>query len=354
MVTLKNIRETQQKKIINKPRLPAILKIRGINNDGKNQTIVSNSSIKKLWSHLVFIDLRRQKTGNVFTVSRIPTTVFGLFNQLFALFASVDITKILGRNKLVIGHFYLNYNNPLNKVPLSKIIQLDSLLVHTIDWNDNEPQPHPCNVYRTFSIDTLQKKKHIQDIEIGCCFLFPLPEHKREEHIQRMCFHPILYELVSSFLFSYPKYQVIHYRMENDFSGFFFEQWKFSSLGECRENLFQQYQKKIKEVLDPNIPTLVVSHYYKDSEQVRDYDLQWKNLIHFILTPEQKSTLYNHLQFHISTPIREVDAVIDFILCTKPNVSCFIGCGGSTFSNSVCLYHNNQNCHIVDPVRILT
>jgi hypothetical protein len=137
--------------------------------------------------------------------------------------------------------------------------------------------------------------------------------------------------------------------MENDFTGHFWTGTHFGTIAECRENLFKQYQNTLKEVFNPDIPTLVVSHYYKDPEQPRDHDLEWPNLVHFTMTPESKAELCQHLQLPISTPMREVDAIIDYILCTTESVSSFIGCGGSSFSHSVLSYHNNHNCYLVNP-----
>ena len=264
------------------------------------------------------------------------------------MFAAVDLAKILGRNQLFIGNFYVNFRNTKNSVPLSKIIQLSSLLIPVYNW---DLQQEKNIVFCSCSLQTLQQQYSVKDLEVGCCFMFPLPGHKREEHIRAMRFHPIFYELISSFLQKYPSYQVVHYRMENDFPSYFFKKWHFTSLEECRAKLFQQYQNKLTTHFDPNIPTLVVSHYYKDPQQIKDHDLKWKNLIHFNLTPSQRTRLYQHLQLSPSTPMREVDAIIDFILSTTPNVCSFIGCGGSTFSGSVCLYHNNKNCTLVSPVK---
>ena len=332
------------------PKIPSVVIDHAMQ---KNRPIVlirkqQSLSIKTLWSHLVFVNRNHPKNGKV---KRTPTLVYGLFNQLYALFAAVDITKIVGRSKLLIGHFYVNFHNTKDSVPLSKVIQLESLLVTTMDW-DTIQEPTALSPLRTASLEVIQKQDHIRHLEIGCCFLFPLPEHDRGKHIRGLRFHPIFYELISSFLKTYPQYQVVHYRMENDFSSYFYKLWHFTTHEECRQNLSQQYQKKISQQFNPTIPTLVVSHYYKDPHQNRDHDLQWQNLIHFTLTPPQRNKLYQHLQLPISTPMREVDAIIDFILCTTPNVHSFIGCGGSTFTGSVCLFHNNQKpCAIVHPIK---
>jgi hypothetical protein len=288
---------------------------------------------------------------------RHPTIVYGLFNQLFALFAAVDLAKLLGRNQLVVANFYVNFKNRQNSVPLSRIIDLKSLLLPTLDWIPNKEPTHSLLLKHGLArpsncVQLLQKENHIQDLEIGCCFLFPVPGHDRAEHIKKMRFHPIFYQIISSFLEKYPKYQVVHYRMESDFTGHFFKGWRFNSLAECRKNLYKKYQENLAERFDPTIPTLVVSHYYKDPKQPRDHDLKWDNLVHFKLNPQQKTQLFRHLQLPETTPIREVEAVIDFILCTTPNVCNFIGCGGSTFSGSVCLFRNNQNCFNVHPVKM--
>lgn len=333
------------------PKIPSIVADNAVNKHVNLLFEQKKKSIQALWSHLVFVKISNQKksrSSRALRVCRSPTIVFGLFNQLFSLFAEVDITKILGRSRLYIGNFYVNFHNTKDSVPLSKIVQLQSLLVSTLDW-DTRQEPTPS---ASMSLEHLQKQNHVQNLEIGCCFMFPLPHHNREEHVRRLRFHPIFYELISSFLQTYPTYQVVHYRMENDFSEYFYKQWRFTTHQECRQHLFQQYQQIISKQLNPTIPTLIVSHYYKDSKQTRDHDLQWKNLIHFTLKPQQKIRLCQHLQLPLSTPMREVDAVIDFILCTTPNVHSFIGCGGSTFSGSVCMFHNHgKKCYLVQPVK---
>lgn len=311
---------------------------------------------KSLWTHLVFINAKQRRVGRKIIMTRIPIIVNGLFNQLYALFVAVDLTKILGRDHLVVGNFYVNINDKTHFVPLSRVIQLGSLLVYTTDWIVNKepvassllkhPIAHPPN-----SIQILQKHNHIIDLEVGCCFTLLLHGHTMDQHVRKMRFHPFFYQLVAPFLRTYPKYQVVHYRMENDFTEYFFKKWHFDTIQECRENLFQLYNNTLKEKFDPNTPTLVVSHYYKDPNQTRDHDLQWDNLIHFNLNHQQKAQLCQHLQLPTTIQMREIDAIIDFILCCTPNVSAFIGCGCSTFSGSVCMYYNNQNCSLVHPIK---
>lgn len=311
--------------------------------------------MKTLWSHLVFVNIKARRIGRIIVANRTPVIVYGLFNQLFSLFTAIDLAKILGRNMLFVGNFYVNFNNKNHSVPVSKVIHLHSLSIPTSDWVATR-QPQPSHLikntinYPADAVRLLRVEDRVVDLEIGCCFSFPLPNHTRQEHIQRLRFHPIFYQLVSSFLQQYPQYQVIHYRMESDFSTFFYKQYNFQTNQECRQYMHQQYQHLLTQHFDPTIHTLVVSHYYKDPHQCRDFDLQWNNLIHFNLKPDQKQLLCRHLQLPLTTPMREVDAIIDFILCTTPNVCKFIGNGGSTFSGSICLFRNNQKCFLVHPI----
>ena len=315
-------------------------------------------TMKSLWTHLVFVHARPKKVGRQSIMSRTPMVVNGLFNQMFALFAAVDLAKTLGRQHLVVGNFYVQFNVKQLSVPLSKVIQLPSLLIPTSDWNRNqEPTPsnllphHPVS-YPPDVLQRLQSEDSITNLEIGCCLLLPVLGHNRSPHIQQLRFHPIFYDIVSAFVNMYPVYQVVHYRMETDFTEAFFSGWGFNTIQEGRANLFQKYQNTFSNMFDPHLPTLVVSHYYKDVAQPRDHDLQWNNLIHFTLSTEQRSQLYNHLQIPHSSHMREIDAIIDFILCTTPNVLSFIGCGGSTFSDSVCLFRNYKNCSMINPHNI--
>ena len=323
----------------------------------KKKMMATSSTIKTLWTHLVFTRIMPRKIGRNDTISRTPTVVNGLFNQVFALFTAVDLARTLGRSHLIVANFFVQFNMRQLNVPVSKVIQLSSLLIPTSDWNPNREPTISSLVQHTITypsnaVQILQSETDKTDLEIGCCLLFPLPGHTRHQHIQHMRFHPIFYEIVSSFLYTYPTYQVVHYRMENDFTGAFFRGWQYNTLQECRAHLFQKYENTMLAHLDQGIPTLVVSHYYKDATQPRDHDLQWQNLVHFTLSPQQKAQLSHHLQLPLSSPMREVDAIIDFILCTTSNVRSFIGCASSTFSESVCHFHNHQKCLMINPHNI--
>lgn len=317
---------------------------------------------KNLWTHLVFIDA---KILGKKVYKRNPVIIYGLFNQLFALFTAADLAKLLGRN-LVISNFYVNFVNTknivphegmhLDSVPLSKIIDLNTIIVPTKDWN-HKYTPVPSKIFThpvdrpPNAIDILKQESDVQNLEIGCCFKFPLPDHIPDRHIQKLRFHPIFYEIISPFLNTYPKYQVVHYRLENDFSNHFYQEYNFNNTKEFRLYYFQLYQDALKKNFDPKIPTLVVSYYYKDPKQQRDHDLIWDNLVHFQITPQQKSKLCSHLQLSISTPMREIYAIIDFVLCTSENVCSFIGIEQSTFSESVCHFRKNHKCFTVQPLK---
>lgn len=350
---LKLIKESQTRKHAQKPTTKP-QRLRTITERKRKTTTLAVPTTKTLWSHLVFTRVMSRKVGRKNTMSRTPTVVNGLFNQVFALFTAVDLARALGRTHLVVGNFFVQFNVKQLSVPVSKVIQLSSLLIPASDWRPTgEPTPsrliQHSITYPPDAFQTLQSEADKTDLEIGCCLLFPLPGHTRNQHIQHMRFHPIFYEIVSSFLHTHPTYQVVHYRMENDFTGAFFQGWQYTSLSECRAHLFHKYQNTITTSLDPSIPTLVVSHYYKDPTQPRDHDLQWPNLVHFTLSPQQKAQLSHHLQLPPSAPMREVDAIIDFILCTTPHVRLFVGCAGSTFSGSVGHFYNHQNCLMINP-----
>jgi len=350
---LKVIKQCQIRKHVQQPTTKP-QRLRTIAERKQKTTKLARNTTKTLWTHLVFTRVMPKKVGRTNIMSRTPTVVNGLFNQVFALFTAVDLARTLGRTHLVVGNFFVQFNVKQLNVPVSKVIQLSSLLIPASDWRPHgEPTPSKLIqhsiTYPSNAFQTLQSEADKTDLEIGCCLLFPLPGHTRNQHIQRMRFHPVFYDIVTSFLHAYPTYQVVHYRMESDFTGAFFRGWQYASLPECRAHLFQKYQNTLSSSLDPNIPTLVVSHYYKDPSQPRDHDLQWPNLIHFTLSPQQKAQLSHHLQLPPSAPMREVDAIIDFILCTTPHVRLFIGCGGSTFSESVGHFYNHHNCVMINP-----
>jgi hypothetical protein len=276
----------------------------------------------------------------------------GLFNQMYSLFLSVELAKRLGRG-LVVGPFYVHYMDLVHCTPLSRVIHLPSLGVPTMDWYaDQEPTPSRL-VEHTYepppqTLEVLAgEEAGIVHLEMGCLFNLSLPDYSRTRHVQGLRFHPLFYELTSSFRQTYPAYQVVHYRMENDFCAYFHRRFQFGSMEECQADLFRSYNRAMKQYLDPNLPTLVVSHYYKDPHQNRAFDLPWKNLVHFSLTPQQRDRVCDHLGISSDIPMREVDALLDFILGTSPNVRFFIGCGLSTFSETVEAFWGEKNCFLI-------
>lgn len=295
---------------------------------------------KKLWTHIVYIEVNHKNERNVI-VSH------GLFNQLYSLFIAVHAANSLDRD-LVVSGFHVHYMDTTHNVPLSQVIDLGSLGVPTTDWDQNkEPKASqiletPPNVF-----EVLQQKNMNNDLEVGCLFNVSPPNHKKDRHIQRLRFHPFFYNIVSEFLGLHPKYQVVHYRMESDFSTYFHRMFGFDNVEECRIQMRQQYRKAMKKMFSPNIPTLVVSHYYKDPQQPRDADLQWTNLIHFKTTDQQKEKIYQHLNMPASLEMREVDAILDFILSTSSNVVGFVGCENSTFSEAVSLGLKKNKCFMI-------
>lgn len=300
---------------------------------------------KKLWTHIVYTEISPENKRDV-VVSH------GLFNQMWSLFVAVELATILQRD-LVVNNFYVNFTDTITSVPLSKVIDLGSLLVPTTDWAQDVSPTSSILAQHTYepppnSIEVLLKEeRHVQDLEVGCLFNLQITNHKNDKHIQNIRFHPIFYEITSSFLRLHPKYQVIHYRMEGDFTGYFYNKFHFTNAHECRKHLFYGYKKALETRFDPDTPTLVVSHYYKDPNQPRDFDLQWKNIIHFTIPEEQKEKLCRHLGLPVSTVMREIDAVFDFILGTSSNVCGFIGCENSAFSQAVFSFKRGGDCFLV-------
>jgi len=106
--------------------------------------------IKTLWSHLVFTRVIPRKIGRNTVLSRTPTVVNGLFNQVFALFTAVDLTRTLGRQQLVVANFYIQFNVRQLNVPVSRVIQLSSLLVPASDWKHTQEPITPGLPVRSF------------------------------------------------------------------------------------------------------------------------------------------------------------------------------------------------------------
>lgn len=305
---------------------------------------------KTLWAHLVYTEIKKNHQHNY---NRTTLLSHGLFNQLYSLFSAVDVAILLKR-ELVVDNFYVHYMDTTHCVPLSKIIDLSSLLVPTTDWKSKKEEPVISNIATHVydpppnSFKVLLSEKKIPHLEVGCLFNFSVPHSKKEKHIQSLRFHPIFYEMTASFRSSYSHYQVVHYRMEDDFSGYFHQRFGYQDTKELQTHLFHKYQKTMKKHFDPNIPTLVVSHYYKQ-KQPRQFDLPWKNIIHFSITKQQKEQLYHHLDLPTTIAIREVEAIFDFVLSTSPNVRGFIGCEVSTFSESIVSFWNKKDCVLIHP-----
>lgn len=302
---------------------------------------------KTLWAHIVYTEFGEPE-------ERRTTLSHGLFNQLYSLFHAVDLAHILQRD-LIIGKFYVSYTDTQTSIPLSKIINLASLGVYTTDMTDRsylKPQvsnigKHPYNPPPN-SLEVMLKEHHIPDLEVGCLFNLSLPDHTIHKHIQALRFHPVFYNITSKFQSKYPAYQVVHYRMEGDFAGYFHQRCGFGSGREFQQYLFQQYKNAIQERFNPEIPIVVVSHYYKDPGQQRDFDLPFKNIVHTKKTQEENlALLYEHLSLPKTTPIREVEAVLDFVISTSPNVRGFIGVQQSTFSEAIDAYRSGNNSHLI-------
>lgn len=301
----------------------------------------------KLWVHMVYTEIKNHNERQVILSH-------GLFNQLYSLFHAVDLANLLER-ELVTGSFYVHFMDVHSNVSLSKVLSLQSLGVPTSDWGTLKPIPSKMAKhtfeYPANALEVLKTEKHIEHLEIGCLFNFSVPSHVRSKHIQHLRFHPLFYDITSSFLQTYPVFQVIHYRMEGDYCGYFHRRYNFNNTDECMSYLFHEYQKSMKQYLNPDIPTLVVSHYYKDPLSNKTYNLPWKNLVHFSLSEQQKKQLCHHLGLPCDTTMREIDAIFDFILSTSNNVKFFIGCKGSTFSESIEMFWNKKHCVLVDPVK---
>ena len=306
---------------------------------------------KTLWSHIVYTEFNESE-------QRKTTLSHGLFNQLYSLFHAVDVAEILDRH-LVIGKFYVSYTDTHTSVPLSKIINLASLGVYTTDMADRPyltPQVSDIGQHAydppSNTLEILLKEHQIPHLEIGCLFNLSLPDHTIHKHIQAIRFHPIFYNITSTFQSQYPQYQVIHYRMEGDFASYFHQRCGFGSPHDFQQYLFREYKDAIQKRFDPDIPIVVVSHYYKDPGQARDFDLPFKNIIHTKkLQEENLALLYEHLGLPKTTPIREVEAVLDFVISTSPNVRGFIGIEKSTFSEAIVAYWANTHiqCHLIKP-----
>lgn len=315
----------------------------------------NKNHVKQLWVHIVYTEIKPINGRENVKYERKAVLSHGLFNQMYSLFNAVDLANLLKR-ELVVNDFYVHYMDTNNSAPLSKVIALSSLNVPTSDWGTTDPSPSKLaeNVYdfpAEQALDILRRERTVDNLEMGCLFNFPLTERSHAKQIQQLRFHPIFYEITASFRKQYPTYQVVHFRMEHDFCSYFHRGFNFGNVEECMAYLLQQYDDAMKQHFDPNIPTLVVSHFYKDPSSNKKYALPWKNLVHFTLSAEQREKMCNHLEIPVGTTMREIDAIFDFVLSTSSNVRFFIGCGGSTFSEAIQSFWDKKNCMLVDPIK---
>jgi len=183
--------------------------------------------MKFIWSHLAYHNFTPAKNGSH---RRRAIFAHGLFNQVDTLLLCSQFTKLLER-ELVVSGFYIDYKHR-KSVPLSKIIDLSSLPVKTHDWMKNiEKQVQLSSVGNFYIVppydvkemlDIIKKTENNHDhLEVGCCFNLQLRNNDFVVDHRNLRFHPIFYNIVADFSRHHHRYQVIHYRMETDFSAYF-------------------------------------------------------------------------------------------------------------------------------------
>jgi serine kinase of HPr protein (carbohydrate metabolism regulator) len=146
---------------------------------------------------------------------------------------------------------------------------------------------------------------------------------------------PIFSKLINPFLKKNVQYQVVHYRIEKDFSNYFYKRFKFESPEKCEEYLFAKYNEYIRQHFDLNIPILIVSNYFKEHDTKLAYHLKFPNIIHYLWTDQDERTIRKYLGINNNQQMREIYAFVDYLVATSPNSIRFIGLKESTFSRAI-------------------
>lgn len=266
----------------------------------------------------------------------------GFFNQIQSLLNAVQIAERWKRT-LVVDGFYPDFETN-ESIPLDRVIDLTSISAPIVSG-----APVPTKISR-FSKDFrnpspekwlnrfLTYENHIPSLFIGCCFYYQLDHDKFLQDLKNLRFHPFFYNHIRSFLQMNPVYKAVHLRLERDFSQHFFKEKGFSS----PEDMEQIISNRIHQHIWKHGPTLIVSGEFDPGlnplshlkETFRFYPDKNQVLMQLGLSPDWKRT-------------REINALMDFLLCCSPACSQFLGVEQSSFSIGILKIRDNTQDQLI-------
>jgi hypothetical protein len=275
-----------------------------------------------------------------------PHIVNDFMNQIMSLLYGIQVAEALGRD-LVVDGFHIHFEDQHTKVPLSKIVDLAKYPVR--DYIEGEPFTLSEFSHEMIGHDMnswLDRVRHqegsIQNLEVDCCFYFRPDQGRYLTDLRALRFHPIFYETVGPFLHQYyGKFNIVHYRMEQDVFNHFARTTNPPTPPDAlATKMFKTYEKYMAD------QSFMVSGYFKPGKEVKF--IPSRSFFEFVMTEASESKLRETLGLPRHLPMREILAVLDYILCTSGKTSSFLGTCQSTFSLAVADVLNDSV-----PIRLL-
>ena len=294
-----------------------------------------------------------------------PNLGAGLFNQIWALINAILIGTYTSRN-IIIGGFYPDYNKPTT-IPLSYVINIHNLRKTLLEtgikigiYEKSEIDTKPWIKSQCFNpmripsilngdingyyqmIQMLRSETH-NYIELGSVYhyrydeisLYPTDIHKNfvKYMFRQLQFAPAILTIVEyckQKLGLHDKYNAIHLRLEDDML-YAFAKCINKTPQECTRDIMTRYYNTMIHTFTKQDEIYISTHLLKSDNLnnpiVHQIKTQYPN-IKFWNSGESWRTKFNNIP-----PGREIDAMIDFLICT--HATKFIGYVGSSFSRLV-------------------
>lgn len=304
---------------------------------------------------------------------------WGLCNQLWALFNGIMLSHFTQRHLIVAG-FRPNYNSG-EVIPLSHIIDLPHLN-HLLRELKMEVQvhDHQKHSWKDYDFDALLKRfwgkencqqnvvKALSDltesyISLGYAFFCELDKFYTNPtswdllmHIMsQFRFTSILYVIANRYkqILQLPStYSVLHLRVEDDVIHHIVH-LRPGTKGRLKEDEYRQRLKNrfieaSRDLFTSNEPIYVATHLLKSPNKFNSLPNELK-----LVFP--KMIFGDSWREHFPTAMngREIDAIIDYILCTS--ASKFIGLDMSTFSVqlSYLMQYQHKPFHLVSSEAVI-
>jgi hypothetical protein len=293
-----------------------------------------------------------------------PTHANGFMNQIQSIVNALQIADKLERT-LVIDCFYPDYSNKTLRIPIDKIIQLESLQAINVPRtresmvNDMERFQLSSVSHGMISMDkhewldhVFHKESEINYLEVDCCYYYCFDRARYRHNLNLLRFHPFLYSLFHDNFHVPLRYHVVHYRMETDFSDHMCKYFKPPiSSSELMDRMYRTYDTLVKS-LTKDIPIVFACGHFPEKYSLGTF-LEYK------LSKDMIDKIRVHINVEIASTLREIHALFDYLLATNSNISSFTGVLESSFSLSVVEWHHERvdfkliSLNIVDNSMIL-